>query len=66
MMMAANNTQPTHFINLNADHAGNLLNDKASLESLKKNSSLMMQTSKMKMSVTGKAPNKLHLTTPPS
>ena len=26
----------------------------------------MMQTSKIKMSVTGKAPNKLHLTTPPS
>lgn len=62
-----NNTQPTHFINLNAgEHPSNLLNDKASLESLKKNSSLMMQTSKIKMSVTGKAPNKLHLTTPPS
>ena len=38
----------------------------ASLDSLKKNSSLMMQTSKIKMSVTGKAPNKLHLTNPPS
>ena len=64
----ANNTQPTHFINLNTDQTENqlLVNDKSSLESLKKNSSLMMQTSKVKMSVTGKAPNKLHLTNPPS
>lgn len=64
----ANNTQPTHFINLNTDQNENqlLVNDKSSLENLKKNSSLMMQTSKVKMSVTGKAPNKLHLTNPPS
>ena len=31
-----NNTQPTHFINLNADTATNLINSQASLESLKK------------------------------
>ena len=64
----ANNTQPTHFINLNTEQAHhNLLHDNGSIENLKKNSSLIQASSnKLKMSVTGKAPTKLHLTTPPS
>ena len=31
-----NNTQPTHFINLQADTATNLINSQASVESIKK------------------------------
>ena len=62
----ANNTQPTHFINLNSDNNTNMMNSQASMESLKKNSSLMQSSQKLKMSVMGKAPVKLHLTMPPS
>ena len=43
-----------------------MVNSHASLENLKKNSSLHQTSQKLKMSVTGKAPIKLHLTMPPS
>jgi hypothetical protein len=49
-----NNTQPTHFINLNAE-ASNMINSHASQESLKNNSSVL-QTHKIKMSLAHKAP----------
>ena len=66
--VGGNNTQPTHFINLNpaAADSTNLINSAASLESLKKNSSLLSTSAKMKLSVTHKAPAKLQLTMPMS
>jgi hypothetical protein len=43
-----------------------MITSTASLESLKKNSSLLPTNSKMQLTVTRKVPAKLHLTMPPS
>ena len=52
----SNNTQPTHFINLNAEASNMITSSHASLESLKNNSSVLQKSHKIKMSVTHKAP----------
>ena len=59
---------PSHLVSLDADASANpQVHSHASLESLKKNTSLMQtRNSRIALPMHGKAPTKLQLTTPPS
>lgn len=58
---------PSHFISLNAESSANQqVHSQASLESLKKDTSLMQtRSSRIQLPMHGKAPTKLQLTAPP-